>query len=295
VSKPWKTPPLLSGVGSDAHSGLLNAFLYGIALKTAIPLLFRFSSGILRSKRFIRKPVLSPLCPRRREPERIRAALNDVQIRPTVPVMVVDDHEIWRDGVRSMLKDTEFEVVGEAASGKEAMEIIADIRPRLVLLDIRMAGGDGFETLMALKGCYTQLSVVMLTTYTNPTFMARAVAGGASGYLLKGVKRQELLTALRTVAEGGILLSREDLNHSLRCVSDNSQGSEELSEPLTPRELEVLRLLATGLSNRDIATLLFIGDGTVKTHVEHIIGKLAVSDRVQAAVWAARQGLVQTL
>jgi len=209
--------------------------------------------------------------------------------------MVVDDHEIWRDGVRSMLKNTEFEVVGEAASGKEALDTIADIQPRLVLLDIRMAGGDGFETLTALKTYSSQLSVVMLTTYSNPTYMARAVAGGASGYMLKGVKRQELLDSLRKVAGGEILLSREDLVHSLRCVSENSHGSEELSEPLTPREVEVLRLLATGLSNRDIAALLFIGEGTVKTHVEHIIGKLAVSDRVQAAVWAARQGLVQTL
>jgi len=212
-----------------------------------------------------------------------------------VPVMVVDDHEIWRDGVRSMLKNTEFEVVGEAASGKEALDKIADIQPRLVLLDIRMAGGDGFETLTALKTYSSQLSVVMLTTYSNPTYMARAVAGGASGYMLKGVKRQELLDSLRKVAGGEILLSREDLVHSLRCVSESSHGSEELSEPLTPREVEVLRLLATGLSNRDIASLLFIGEGTVKTHVEHIIGKLAVSDRVQAAVWAARQGLVQTL
>lgn len=207
--------------------------------------------------------------------------------------MIVDDHEIWRDGVRSMLKDTEFEVVGEAASGKAALETIGAIQPRLVLLDIRMAGGDGFETLTALKAGYPHISVIMLTTYSNPTFMARAVAGGASGYLLKGVKRQDLLDALRNVADGQTLLSREDLVHSLRCVTDNTQGSDDLTEPLTPREVEVLRYLATGLSNRDIATLLFIGEGTVKTHVEHIIGKLSVSDRVQAAVWAARQGLVE--
>lgn len=221
--------------------------------------------------------------------------MSEVQERPIIPVMIVDDHEIWRDGVRSMLKDTEFEVVGEAASGKEALDKVDQIDPKLMLLDIRMAGGDGFETLTALKAHHGKLSVVMLTTYSNPTFMARAVAGGASGYLLKGVKRQELLESLRKVASGETLLSRDDLIHSLRCVSDNGQQSEELAEPLTPREIEVLRLLATGLSNRDIAGILFIGEGTVKTHVEHIIGKLAVSDRVQAAVWAARQGLVQTL
>ncbi len=218
--------------------------------------------------------------------------LNDLKSRSAMPVMIVDDHEIWRDGVRSMLNNTEFEVVGEASSGKEAVETIGRLLPRLVLLDIRMAGGDGFETLTALKAGYPQISVIMLTTYSNPTFMARAVAGGASGYLLKGVNRQELLKALRDVADGQILMSREDLVHSLRCVTQNIEGSEDLTVPLTPREVEVLRYVATGLSNRDIATLLYIAEGTVKTHVEHIIGKLAVSDRVQAAVWAVRQSLV---
>jgi DNA-binding NarL/FixJ family response regulator len=208
-----------------------------------------------------------------------------------ITVMLVDDHAIWRGGVRSMLEDTEFQVVGEASSGKEALEVAREIRPRLTLLDIRMAGGDGLDALQALKREHPQMAVVMLTTYDNPTYMARAVAGGAAGYLLKGVEQEEMLSALRAVAEGETLLDPQELVRSLRGISDAAADSDELIEPLTGREQEVLRLLATGLSNRDIAALLFVAESTVKTHVEHILGKLGVSDRVQAAVWAARHGL----
>jgi DNA-binding NarL/FixJ family response regulator len=208
-----------------------------------------------------------------------------------VTVMLVDDHAIWRGGVRSMLEDTEFSVVAEASSGHEALEQAREAQPQLTLLDIRMAGGDGLDALQALKAEHPRMSVVMLTTYDNPTYMARAVAGGAAGYLLKGVERNELLSSLRAVCSGEMLLNAKDLVRSLRGISDQAKGSEDLIEPLTDRENEVLRLLATGLSNREIAAILFVAESTVKTHVEHIIGKLAVSDRVQAAVWAARKGI----
>ncbi len=206
-------------------------------------------------------------------------------------ILLVDDHAIWRGGVKSMLEDTEFEVVGEASSGHEAIEKTADLDPDLVLLDIRMAGGDGLDALMGLKHEHSRASVVMLTTYDNPTYMARAVAGGAAGYLLKGIDRDELIQALRKVAGGEMLLTREELTRSLRGVSEAAESAD-LIVPLTERELEVLRLVATGMNNREIGAVLFVADSTVKTHVEHIIGKLGVSDRVQAAVWAARQGLV---
>lgn len=219
------------------------------------------------------------------------AVQNEDSPAEPVPVMLVDDHAIWRGGVRSMLEDTEFEVVAEASSGREALEMARRVLPRLVLLDIRMAGGDGLDALVALKQEHPRMAVVMLTTYDNPTYMARAVAGGAAGYLLKGVDQDEMLQALRAVANGETLLAREDLVRSLRSVSDTAAGSEDLIEPLTDREQEVLRLLATGLNNRDMGSVLFIAESTVKTHVEHIIGKLGVSDRVQAAVWAARHGL----
>ncbi len=208
-----------------------------------------------------------------------------------VTVLLVDDHAIWRGGVESMLEGTEFEVVGQAGSGKEAMETADKVLPELVLLDIRMAGGDGLDTLMALKQRHPLTMVVMLTTYDNPTYMARAVAGGAAGYLLKGVDREELLGSLRRVAAGEMLLSAQDLSRSLRSIAVETVNSPDLIHPLSEREQEVLRMVAAGLSNRDIASLLFIAESTVKTHVEHIIAKLGVSDRVQAAVWAIRNGI----
>jgi DNA-binding NarL/FixJ family response regulator len=206
-------------------------------------------------------------------------------------VVLVDDHAIWRDGVKSMLHDTEFDVVGEASSGREGLEVARQLKPDLILLDIRMAGGDGLDALQALKAEHPLTAVVMLTTYDNPTYMARAVAGGAAGYLLKGVDSDELLAALRSVADGQMLLTKQDLVRSLRGVSQSAGGAEDLIQPLTEREQEVLRLLSTGINNRELGGILFIGEATVKTHVEHIIGKLGVSDRVQAAVWAARHGL----
>ena len=209
----------------------------------------------------------------------------------TVSVMLVDDHAIWRGGVRSMLDDTEFEVIGEAGSGREAMAVARQVRPQIILLDIRMAGGDGLDALIALKREHPQIIVVMLTTYDNPTYMARAVAGGAAGYLLKGMESDEMLETLRAVAHGETLLSAQELVRALRGVSQNAAGSEDLVVPLTEREEEVLRLLSTGLCNRDMSSLLFVAESTIKTHVEHILGKLGVSDRVQAAVWAARHGL----
>jgi DNA-binding NarL/FixJ family response regulator len=209
----------------------------------------------------------------------------------TVTVMLVDDHAIWRGGVRSMLDDTEFQVIAEASSGREAVTVAAEAKPQLILLDIRMAGGDGLEALLALKQILPDTIVVMLTTYDNPTFMARAVAGGAAGYLMKGVDEEEMLGSLRSVVAGDALISRRDLVRSLKGLSVNSPGERDLIEPLTDREQEVIKLVATGMSNKDIAQVLYVAESTVKTHVEHIIGKIGVSDRVQAAVWAVRHGI----
>lgn len=206
-------------------------------------------------------------------------------------VLLVDDHAIVRGGVKAMLRGTEFDVIGEASSGAEGIRVAEEKKPDLVLLDIRMAGGDGFSALVAIKAALPKTVVLMLSTYDNPTYMARAVAGGAAGYLLKGIEHEALRDAMRAVLRGEQLLSTQDLIRSLRVVGESAQAAD-LIEPLTKREEEVLKLMATGLTNREMGGVLFISEGTVKTHVEHIIGKLGVSDRVQAAVWAARQGLI---
>ncbi|MCW3054443.1 MAG: nitrate/nitrite regulatory protein narP [Chthonomonadales bacterium] len=182
------------------------------------------------------------------------------------------------DSVPSPLTDREKEFMQNRALVLETANRVA--------LDI-LANRTGQE--------FPRMAVVMLTTYDNPTYMARAVAGGAAGYLLKGVEYDEMLRTLRAVVQGDILLSAQELVRALRGVSETAIGSEDLVVPLTEREEEVLRLLSTGLSNRDMASLLFIAESTIKTHVEHILGKLGVSDRVQAAVWAARHGLHATL
>ena len=223
-----------------------------------------------------------------------------------VRVVVVDDHDVWREGVRSLMRRTEFEVVGEASSGPEALERVRALAPRLVLMDIRMAGGDGLDALQAMKAHDPGVAVILLSTYDNPTYLARAAAGGAAGYLLKGTGRDDLLRALRTVVGGGVLLRPEDVARGGRrhgaAPAEGAEGAAgaesgdyDLLAPLTRREREVLRLLAAGLSNRDIASVLTVAESTVKTHVDNILAKLGVSDRVQAAVWAARHGLAPEL
>jgi DNA-binding NarL/FixJ family response regulator len=208
----------------------------------------------------------------------------------SISLLLVDDHAIWREGVAAMLRHTEFTVVGEATSGTEAIPLVEALRPRLILLDIRMAGGDGLEALMTIQETAPETRVIMLTTYDNPTYIARAIAGGAAAYLHKDVERDTLLATLRAVASGDTLLTRGELGRSLAAVGESAHIAD-LDTPLTRREEEVLRLLARGLSNKEIARILFVGDGTVKTHVEHIIAKLGVADRTQAAIWALQHGL----
>jgi len=211
----------------------------------------------------------------------------------SVRVLLVDDHRIWRDGVRSLLDDTEFEVVGEAGSGREASEAVRRTQPNLVLLDIRMADGDGLEALRAIKKEFPDTKVVMLTTYEHPTYKVNALEAGASGYLLKGMPHDEMLASLRNILNGELDTDARALTSAIRAAANVARDvhADDLVAPLTCREAEILALVANGLSNHEIAAALFISEGTVKTHVEHVIGKLGVSDRLQAAVWAARHNL----
>ena len=221
---------------------------------------------------------------------KVSGAASEAQV---VSVLVVDDHALWRDGVRSLLQRTEFRIVGEASSATEALEQVRSLRPRLALLDIRLQGGDGLDVLQAIKRECPQTAVLMLTTYESAGYLARAVAGGAAGYLLKGIGREDLLRAMRAVVSGEKLLSQGEL---ARCLSEagriDAAGAGEAEVPaLSEREQVVLWLLAIGLSNRQIAGALSLAENTIKTYVDRILVKLGVSDRVQAAVWAARRGL----
>ena len=210
----------------------------------------------------------------------------------SIRLLVADDHEVVRSGLKTMFADTELEVVAEAASGEEAVKkASAKGGVDLVLLDIRMPDGDGLSALARIKVERPQLPVLILSTYDNPTYVARAVALGAAGYLLKDIDRAKLLDAIRAAAKGESLWTREELRRVTGALATPRLAGD-VEVPLTQRESEVLHHLAMGLTNKEIAQTLHISYETVKEHVQHILRKIGVSDRTQAAVWAVRKSLV---
>ncbi len=209
----------------------------------------------------------------------------------TIRVLVADDHEVVRSGLRSMFADTEIEVIAEVATGKAALEAVTEDPPHVVLLDVRMPDVDGLNVLGRLKLDYPDLPVLLLSTYDNPTYIARAVALGAAGYVLKDSGRDVLLDAVRRASTGETIWTREELRRVTGALATPRLAAN-VEVPLTQRESEVLRQLALGLTNKEIAQALSISYETVKEHVQHILRKVGVTDRTQAAVWAVRKGLV---
>jgi DNA-binding NarL/FixJ family response regulator len=209
----------------------------------------------------------------------------------SVKLLIADDHEVVRCGLRSLIAGTEIEIVGEATTGEQAIQLALELKPDVVLLDIRMPNGDGLNALGRLKLESPDIAVLMLSTYDNPTYVARAVALGAAGYVLKGAPREGLLGAIRKAAAGESAWTREELRRVTGALATPRLNAD-VEVPLTQRESEVLRQLALGLTNKEIAQALHISYETVKEHVQHILRKVGVSDRTQAAVWAVRKGLV---
>jgi DNA-binding NarL/FixJ family response regulator len=220
-----------------------------------------------------------------------------------VRIVIADDHGLVRQGFRGMLAREEgFEVVGEAEDGREAVEICSRLRPDLVLMDVRMPKMDGLAATREIKKRHPKTSVLMVTMQENPDYLLKA---GAAGYVLKGSPNSQIMSAIRGVPEGEYPLNQELAMYVIRHLaggnaqdtkpSSDSQSHKRpapLPHSLTKRELEVLRLLAQGQTNQEIAQSLFVSTLTVKTHVHHIIGKLEVSDRTQAAVRAVELGLL---
>lgn len=211
-------------------------------------------------------------------------------------LVIADDHELTRAGLRNMLaRERGIEVVGEAADGRAAIEACRRLHPDLVLLDVRMPEMDGLTATQAIKAAFPEISVIILTFHENPEYLFQAIKAGAAGYLLKDTTRAELVYAIRQVLRGDSILTAEVARTLLLRLSDESTHKDaRRTSPLTPRELEVLALVVQGKTNRQIAEILTISPGTAKIHVEHIIGKLGVSDRTQAAVHAVQVGLVHT-
>jgi len=209
----------------------------------------------------------------------------------TIKLMVADDHEVVRLGLRNLLAGTDIEVVKEVATGDGAIRYTLENDPDVVLLDIRMPDGDGLNALGRIKLEKPDMPVLMLSTFDNPTYIARAVALGASGYILKGCTRDHLVNSIRTAAAGESAWTRDELRRVTGALATPRLAAD-VEVPLTQRESEVLRQLAYGLTNKEIAQALHISYETVKEHVQHILRKIGVSDRTQAAVWAVRKELV---
>jgi DNA-binding NarL/FixJ family response regulator len=205
--------------------------------------------------------------------------------------VIADDHEVIRLGLQSLLAGTEIKIVANVASAQAAVKFVLENDVDVVLMDIRMPDHDGLTTLGRIKLDKPDLPILIMSTFDNPTYIARAVALGASGYLLKGCTRDELINAIRVAATGESLFAREELRRLSGALATPrfAPGGE---VALTKRESEILAQLASGLTNKEIATKLGISYETVKEHVQHILRKIGVSDRTQAAVWAVRKDLV---
>jgi DNA-binding NarL/FixJ family response regulator len=211
-----------------------------------------------------------------------------------IRIGIADDHELSRAGLRSMVSgEPGLVVVGEAANGHEALQLCRDLRPDLMLMDMRMPVMDGLAATRAIMGELPELRVIIVTMHEDPDYLLEAVRAGAAGYLLKDASRRELLQAVRQVMRGESWLNSQLAAKALSALASGPDAAAPTPERLTPRELEVLELLAQGLTNREIARILVITPGTTKVHVERILAKLGVSDRTQAAVRAIETGLVR--
>jgi len=210
--------------------------------------------------------------------------------------VIVDDQEIVRAGLRGMLaSEPSVEVVGEAANGRDALALCRRILPDLVLMDVRMPDLDGLAATRALKEECPSISVIIVTMHENPDYLFEALKAGAAGYVLKDATRRELVSAIQQVLSGDTMLNADLATRLLRRLADESpQERKSAAVALTRRERQVLRLLAQGQTNREIAGNLVITAGTAKQHVERILGKLGVSDRTQAAVRAVELGLLDS-
>ncbi len=203
-----------------------------------------------------------------------------------IRVLLVDDHPVVRSGLAGLLGgEADIEVVGEADDGAQGVALAADLRPDLVLMDLRMPGMDGASATLAITSAGTA-RVLVLTTYDTDADILRAVEAGATGYLLKDTPREQLVDAVRAAARGETVLAPPLAAKLMRQVRGGDQ--------LTPRELEVLQLVAQGRSNPEIARELFIGEATVKTHLLHVFDKLGVDDRTRAVTVALERGILTT-
>jgi two-component system, NarL family, nitrate/nitrite response regulator NarL len=216
---------------------------------------------------------------------------------PPLKVLVVDDHRLFRQGLVSIMKTRPdlVEVIGEAAGGKEAIELAQKLRPEVVLLDIYMPELDGLQTAKILRQVLPETAIIMLTSSEDDRHLFDAVHLGAAGYLLKNLDAAELFDLLAGVVRGEAALTRAMASRLLKGVANKTINQQTGVEELSEREIEVLKLVAQGCSNPDIAEALHISVNTVKSHIKNILGKLQLENRTQVAAYAVQAGLVTPL
>lgn len=208
-----------------------------------------------------------------------------------IRILLVDDHAVVRQGLQMFLAlDAELEVVGEAEDGRQAVSLAHELQPDVILMDLLMPRMNGIEAITAIRRELPDIEIIALTSVLEDSSVVGAVRAGAIGYLLKDTQAEDLIRAIKAAAAGQVQLSPQAAARLMREIR-----APESPETLTDRETEVLRLLAQGKSNKEIAYELSIGEKTVKTHVSNILSKLNVSSRTQAAMYAARIGLVEGL
>jgi len=213
-----------------------------------------------------------------------------------ISVMVVDDHTLMRQGLRRILEEAGMEVVGEAENGRRAVELATQLDPTVILMDIQMPLMDGIEATRNIKQIKEDATIVMLTMHEEEQFLFESIKAGAIGYLLKSRAPQELIQVIEAASDGLSLLQPSMASKLLTEFSQLEKKAEKAKryENLTPREREVLALIAKGMSNKEIARQLFISDKTVKNHLSNIFEKLHINDRTSAAVMAVKEGLVDS-
>lgn len=211
-----------------------------------------------------------------------------------ITAIIVDDHEVVRNGVLTYLSTLpDFKVVGEASTGEEALRLVKQHQPDVVLMDLIMPGMDGVEATRRIKTISPHTSVVVLTSYHEDEHIFPALKAGAISYILKDTKMTNVVDALRRAAQGEVSLHPYVASRLIREVHSEESLSADGSTELTEREMDVLKLIAHGFTNIDIAAKLVISENTVKCHVSNILGKLHLADRTQAAVFAWEQGIVR--
>ncbi|MWC27781.1 response regulator [Paenibacillus sp. MMS18-CY102] len=219
----------------------------------------------------------------------------------TIKLLLADDHAMVRKGLQMFLSmQSDLQVIGEASNGQETIERAAELAPDMILMDLNMPILDGIEVTKRLKQSHPHVKVIVLTSFSDEAHVLPAIRAGAKGYLLKDIEPDELVRAIRRVWQGQVELHPDAASRLMNILAEPASNKDDPDEAalrlseLTKREHEVLRLIATGMSNKEIGDSLSITEKTVKTHVSHVLEKLGFSDRTQAAIFAVKQGIDRT-